>query len=130
MGKNCTESEYPTPRCQDTCSESKYSTPFDQDKTVASKAYSLESVTDIMTDIMTYGSVTAAFTVFADFPTYKSGVYRHTSGQELGGHAVKIVGWGTTGGEDYWIVMNSWNQDWGQDGAFWILKGQDECGIE
>ena len=72
-------------------------------------------------EIMTYGPVEAAFTVFADFPTYKSGVYKHTTGKALGGHAIKIVGWGTENGEDYWTVVNSWNSDWGDKGTFKAL---------
>jgi len=36
--------------------------------------------------------VEAAFTVFADFLTYKSGVYEHKAGEQLGGHAIKIMG--------------------------------------
>jgi len=27
----------------------------------------------------------------------------------LGGHAVKIIGWGVENGEKYWEVANSWN---------------------
>ena len=30
------------------------------------------------------------------------GVYRHTSGGALGGHAIKILGWGVEGGDPYW----------------------------
>jgi hypothetical protein len=41
------------------------------------------------------GPVEGAFTVFKDFLTYKSGVYKHSAGEELGGHAIKIMGWGT-----------------------------------
>ena len=48
----------------------------------------------------------------------------------LGGHAVKIIGWGVEDGEDYWLVANSWNADWGDKGFFKILKGVNECGIE
>ena len=79
---------------------------------------------------MTYGPVEAAFTVYSDLPSYKSGVYKHTAGQVLGGHAIKIIGWGTENGEDYWLVNNSWNSDWGDHGTFKILRGADECGIE
>ena len=79
---------------------------------------------------MNYGPVEAAFTVYADFPTYKSGVYKHMSGKELGGHAIKIIGWGTEDGNDYWLVNNSWNSDWGDHGTFKILRGINECGIE
>lgn len=62
---------------------------------------------------MTNGPVEAAFTVYSDFLSYKSGVYKHTSGDEEGGHAIKILGWGTENGVDYWLVANSWNTDWG-----------------
>jgi hypothetical protein len=39
-----------------------------------------------------------------DFAHYKSGVYKHITGFALGGHAVKLIGWGTSDeGEDYWV---------------------------
>lgn len=41
-----------------------------------------------------------------DFAHYKSGVYKHITGSEMGGHAVKLIGWGTTNdGEDYWVSI-------------------------
>ncbi|GBO38451.1 Cathepsin B, partial [Araneus ventricosus] len=57
-------------------------------------------------------------------------VYRHVTGQEIGLHAVRILGWGTESGTAYWLVANSWNTDWGDKGYFKILRGSDECGIE
>lgn len=44
--------------------------------------------------------------MFSDFMAYKSGVYSHQSGIFLGGHAIKVLGWGTNAGVDYWIVAN------------------------
>jgi len=38
------------------------------------------------------GPVEAAFNVYSDFENYASGVYQHTTGSALGGHAVRIVG--------------------------------------
>jgi len=32
------------------------------------------------------------------------------------GHAVKIIGWGVEKGTPYWLVANSWNTDWGDNG--------------
>ena len=61
---------------------------------------------------MTNGPVEAAYTVYEDFYNYKSGVYVHTSGRQLGGHAVRILGWGVSGSTPYWLVANSWNTDW------------------
>ncbi|GBM91116.1 hypothetical protein AVEN_133529-1, partial [Araneus ventricosus] len=43
-------------------------------------------------------------------------VYRHVTGQEIGLHAVRILGWGTESGTAYWLVANSWNTDWGDKG--------------
>jgi len=52
------------------------------------------------------------------------------TGDALGGHAVKLMGWGVEGGVPYWLVANSWNYDWGNGGFFKIRRGNDECGIE
>lgn len=80
---------------------------------------------------MTNGPVEATFTVYADFYQYTSGVYIHKTGQALGGHAIKIIGWGVTStNTPYWIVANSWNVQWGMNGFFQILRGVNECGIE
>ena len=49
---------------------------------------------------------------------YKTGVYKHTTGYLEGGHAVKLIGWGTENGEDYWLCANSWNTSWGEQGFF------------
>lgn len=39
-----------------------------------------------------------------DFAHYKTGVYKHVYGRYIGGHAVKLIGWGTTDdGVDYWV---------------------------
>lgn len=76
-----------------------------------SSAYSVEpSEEQIMAEIMKNGPVEAAFTVYSDFPSYKSGVYQHVSGDQLGGHAIKIIGWGVEDGTKYWLVANSWNE--------------------
>lgn len=127
---DCPKNEYPTPSLGSKCSEGKYGKSYADDKIKATSSYSLRSVTDIQQDMMKYGSVTGAFTVYADFPTYKSGVYHHTSGSALGGHAIKMMGWGTENGEDYWLVANSWNEGWGDHGTFKIKRGSNECGIE
>lgn len=44
------------------------------------------------------------------------GVYQHVTGQMLGGHAIKILGWGKENDTPYWLVANSWNTDWGDNG--------------
>ena len=53
-----------------------------------------------------------------------------SSGEPLGGHAVKMIGWGVENNIPYWICVNSWNNLWGEEGTFRILRGSNECGIE
>ncbi|VDM84513.1 unnamed protein product [Strongylus vulgaris] len=56
--------------------------------------------------------------------------YSHSAGESQGGHAVKIIGWGVENGVKYWLISNSWNTDWGENGLFRILRGSNECDIE
>jgi len=125
----CPSSEYPTPSLN-SCTESGYAGDYKSDKIKATDSYSLTGISAIQADMVQYGSATAAFTVYDDFPTYKSGVYHKTSNNQLGGHAIKLLGWGTEDGQDYWLVANSWNEDWGDNGTFKIRRGTNECGIE
>ncbi len=71
-----------------------------------------------MNEIYNHGSVEAGFMVYKDFLHYRSGVYQHVSGDQLGGHAVRLVGWGEENGVPYWLAANSWNTDWGDNGFF------------
>jgi len=126
----CGQNEVPTPPCVKKC-ETGYNLTYPTDKHFGASAYAVSSnVAQIQTEIMTNGPVEASFTVYLDFVSYKSGVYKHTSGGALGGHAVKILGWGVLNSTPYWTVANSWNTDWGAQGYFLILRGADECGIE
>jgi len=89
------------------------------------------SVVEAMqTEIMTNGPVEACFEVYSDFVNYKSGVYQYQNGTDLGGHCIKIIGWGVENKTPYWLCNNSWTTTWGDNGQFKILRGQNECGIE
>jgi len=127
---SCTGEEGSTPQCQHSCQAS-YDGSYESDKHFASEAYSLPSEEEqIMADIMLHGSVEAAFSVYGDFLHYKTGVYQHTEGDMMGGHAIRMLGWGEEGGVRYWLCANSWNTDWGLNGFFKILRGSNHCGIE
>jgi cathepsin B len=124
---------YPTPACVKSCDKEavNYTTAYADDKRHFKTEYSVPNdVTKIQTDIMTNGPVEASFSVYEDFETYVTGVYVHKTGSYLGGHAVKIIGWGVDSGTPYLTVANSWNQDWGEKGFFRIIRGVNECGIE
>lgn len=126
----CPSSEYPSPRCARECSESSYGKSYREDKVRAKSSYSVRGVQQIQQELKDNGPLYVAFSVYSDFPTYKSGVYEHRSGSYLGGHAVELMGWGTENGTPYWLIKNSWNEQWGNGGFFKIRRGTNECGIE
>ena len=72
------------------------------------------------------GPLVTTLTVYEDFVTYTSGVYKHKLGSALGGHAVGIVGF--IDADRAWIVRNSWGADWGENG-FIRMSWDDTSGI-
>lgn len=117
------------PACPNKCADGEN---WGQSKVKASSAYAIHGVANMQKEIMTNGPIQVAFKVYKSFMSYKTGVYQKHWYEFLpeGGHAVKIVGWGTDSGVDYWKVANSWDTTWGEDGYFRILRGKDQCGME
>ncbi len=68
------------------------------------------------------GPLVACFTVYTDFFSYKSGVYKKVSGKVEGGHCIVVVGYDEAQG--CWICKNSWGANWGASGYFRIAYGQ------
>lgn len=119
----------PTPKCTHECSKD-YKTSYDKDKTFGSGYFVGSGESKIKREIMANGSVECAFEVYEDFMAYKSGIYKPTSSVSLGGHAIKIIGWGEEKGVKYWLVANSWNEDWGEKGFFRYIRGNNVGGME
>lgn len=123
-----------TPKCVKECSNPAYGASYADDIIKLGSYYGITNhkVTDIMADLMANGPIETTFTIYEDFLTYTGGVYVHTTGRSKGGHAVKLMGWGVDeeSGLDYWLVANSWNYDWGENGFFRVQKGVNMAGIE
>ena len=66
------------------------------------------------------------------FQTYQSGVLTSSKCGTNLDHAVLAVGYGTEDGQDYWLVKNSWDTTWGDQG--YIKLGMDDsdgtCGVQ
>ena len=124
----CGQNDWPTPTCLKTCNGN--STGVNMTKIHGKSSYGVLGEANMQKELMTNGPFEVAFDVYADFLSYKSGVYAQTSGEYLGGHAVRIVGWGVLNGVKYWKIANSWNENWGMNGYLLIKRGTNECDIE
>jgi hypothetical protein len=89
------------------------------------------SVDDIKKAIVRYGPVLSTVCVNDAFRHYYgSGVF---SGQcdnitGLTSHMVVLVGWDDNDGNGYWILRNSWGQNWGEGGYMRIAYGSNFVG--
>ena len=87
----------------------------------------------IMLSVLKWGPLVVAFNVFSDFIDGYDGktIYTPKQGQKsLGGHAVKIVGWGLEDNIPYWICANSWGEQWGDNGYFKIVRNNELLELE
>jgi len=64
------------------------------------------------------------------FQLYSSGIYDEPSCSSYSlDHAVGVVGYGSEGGVNYWIVRNSWGTSWGEEGYIRMVKDKNnQCG--
>ncbi len=77
-------------------------------------------------DALKKGPLLTSMTVYEDFIAYSGGIYKSVSYRSVGGHAVSLVGYNDQ--ERYWIVRNSWGQDWGENG-FVRISWDDKSGV-
>lgn len=68
------------------------------------------------------GPLVACMAVYRDFFSYKDGVYKHSTGDLAGYHAICCIGYDED--ESCWICKNSWGTGWGKDGFFKIGYGE------
>jgi len=117
------------------CSDNtKYAT-YLAGQNAAIPAYNSYTVVQAMQiEIQTNGPVESCFNVYENFFTffdsYPDGVYSQTSGQIVGGHCIKIIGWDNTNSPPYWIIANSWGADWADSGFFYYALGTNLGGMD
>nr|ABJ89815.1 putative cathepsin L preprotein [Clonorchis sinensis] len=65
------------------------------------------------------------------FMAYESGIYSdHRCNPHDLDHGVLVVGYGVDNGVPYWLIKNSWGEDWGENGYVRILRNHNNlCGV-
>lgn len=96
---------------------------------------------EMMIELNNGGPFVVSFEPSSDFMYYKKGIYFSTLNEwvknnvsqpdwEKVDHSVLLVGYGEENGEKYWTLLNSWGDNWGENGFFRMRRGVDESGIE
>jgi len=131
-GGLCSEAEYPYEGVDGVCKASTCGTKYDPITGYDSVTSDDETA---LLDAAAEGCVSVG--VEADqaaFQYYSSGVLTGLCGTNID-HGVLVVGYGTTGSQDYWKVKNSWGTTWGEEGYLYICRDcskngdKGECGI-
>ena len=109
--------------CPTSCKDgSEFKRYYSQNAYFTQDYYSAETFYDIvaliMYELVENGPVVSAITVYEDFTEWhkdqqkcRDGVYSYDGkSQNLGGHAVVIVGYGFLNNKFYWLIQNSWGE--------------------
>mmetsp|Transcript_3482 Transcript_3482/g.8667 ORF Transcript_3482/g.8667 Transcript_3482/m.8667 type:complete len:567 (+) Transcript_3482:58-1758(+) len=104
--------------------------------------YGNSSTGPMMMELYNNGPIVVSFEPSDDFMFYSGGIFQDLKPGALAplglnsvewekvDHAVLLVGWGEEAGQKYWLVQNSWGQDWGENGFFRINRDSNDSGIE
>ena len=99
------------PACRSTCTDG---TAFKRYKCKAGSLVHPKTVGDIKAELFEHGPLLGAFAVTQEFFRYQSGVFSRVSNNLVGGHAIKVLGWGTEANIPYWLCANSWGIKFGE----------------
>jgi cathepsin L len=82
--------------------------------------------------VANYGPIPVVMDVTLPFIVYKTGIYDNEKCDKMvPNHAMLVVGFDTdVNGVDYWILKNSWGEEWGEKGYIRVARNKNNiCGI-
>jgi len=93
-------------------------------------ASALDGETDMKSFISAGHTLYCTLQVYDDFMHLEAGSIFTGGGSLRGGHALACVGYGSQGGQQYWILQNSWGPSWADGGYGKIARGGNLAEIE
>lgn len=124
-----TEASYPYEGDDDTC---RYKS-ANRGATISNWTMVSQNEDQMMAYLVNHGPLSIAAEA-DEWQFYLWGVFDYPCGTDLD-HGILIVGYGEEIDDfgfniKYWIVKNSWGQDWGiENGYIWLERGVGECGL-
>ena len=83
--------------------------------------------------LVNVGPISVSMSFTQSIERYRGGVWADDRcGKSKGQlrHAMLLVGYGTEGGQDYWLLKNSWGENWGEGGYLKMARNRNNmCGI-
>jgi len=90
----------------------------------------IEMERELLDSTYTYGPLSICVDA-SNWQDYQSGVMTswECAWVNVLDHCVQAVGWDLTAPTPYWLVRNSWNTDWGENGFIRLEYGANTCGL-
>merc|ERR1712093_203754 len=88
---------------------------------------SIEGADNMAKEIMARGPIACGIDA-SPILKYTGGIVSEAG--EFVDHVISIVGWGSEGNKEYWIVRNSWGEYWGEMGYIRVEKGNNALQLE
>lgn len=147
--ESCFEYTEKTNKCSNACDYSKNKKKYTVSKWgYLGGAYGKTTEADILKELRARGPIPGNILVHWTFSYYKNGIFSTKplkrnndaiskftlldSGRTWAKveHSITLVGYGEENGVKYWIGMNTWGTNWGENGFFKIFRGENELEIE
>ena len=82
-------------------------------------------------NLASYGPISIACDA-SEWSSYAGGVFTSASCKSSSlrlDHAIQLIGYNEDGDTPYWIVRNSWDTTWGEEGMIYLKMGENTCGV-